>query len=170
MVDYETILNRAATHAIADSATIVAKDIPTIVTDRLQFASPDPEIGAELGAAIPQEPKRIAQLTERGRPYPETPRYNTGKMIGSISAQVEELYGTVSFGSGMDFIAAEQQYGRGADASNKEWPDPVPSRPFFGVSDRALKKVEAAVSKVGNQLEKDLNAPGDELGRITVAM
>jgi hypothetical protein len=162
MVEIDTILERSLNRAVQDCGEIVQSDIRQILLNQEAFTSSDPEVGASLGNVIPLADATPEIKRRMGFPmYAEIPRIRTGALLASIS---NEFGG---FGQIGTFIRAadygyEQQYGLPSNGVQPNAP-----RPFFGISDRALKKCEAEIEKAGSKIEEDF--AGVDLGILTVS-
>ncbi len=131
------------------SSKLIADDIADVFWMQEQFASPA-EIGSALEDVEPLTDYTVALKRRIGSPFPEVPRVRSGQLIASISDEVGDLSGVVS--SEDDEKAQYQQR----------------TRAFFGVSARALTRIDAELITRGEKLIADL-APVD-LGVVNITI
>lgn len=152
MNEADKIVSDHGQQMVADAAALIGQDIRDIIMRAEDLVAPE-MVGSELTATTPQEELRIAQLTALGRPYPSTPRFNTGFMISKLKSEIGELKADLFFPGGLEReVVLEQQYGSAGTSADGRWPFPVPARPFFGISRRALDGVEQMMERAGAKL------------------
>ena len=83
------------------------------------------------------------------------------KLTGASSVEIGFLSGA-TYPSGVSVALVASVHEWGAPRRN------IPPRPFFGVSDRALKKCDEALVKIGDQMSKDFDAV--TLGTMNVSV
>lgn len=152
MSDTQNIV-RVFEHGIVKDATkIVADDIADILLLEEQFESSSPEIGASLTDVEPLADYTVALKRREGSPFPSKPRVRTGALLASISEDAGDLFGIVFLGDSDETKVNYQQL----------------TRPFFGVSSRALAKVEASLEAQGSRLVEQLSSVN--LGTVRVEL
>lgn len=154
--DINIIFRDTMRSMVGELSDAVLVDIQDIFVNEEMFDSPEPPIGAGLMPVLELSNKRIGVKTAWGYLVPSKPRVASEKLFDSIDAVVIDDTSAQVF---TDNEAAEtQQKGGGA------WVDEfgsaakhTPARPFFGVSDRALGKVNKSVEQFGEQLVRELD-------------
>ena len=165
--EIQAAFDKALGPMVQESAQLISDDINAIVLNKEDLSSPD-MIGSELQSTTPQEQIRVDQLKAMGRPLPETPRYNTGFMLSQLKTELDNGSAKIFFPSGLEeAVVIEQQEGSQGTSKDGRWPFPVPARPFFGVSERALDGVQKIVDKAGEAITSALDS---SVTRVTITI
>lgn len=143
------ILEQHAQTMVEQCAVAVADDIVDMLNNGLGFADTEPAVGA---AVVPVEPLSGLRIRDYPRPK-DAPRVLTGAMRDSIQVEPGALEADVDIGL---IQQAEVQHG-GTDGA--PWTDdagnqapPVPARPFWGISKRAVEKSDRIVKDQGDRM------------------
>ena len=146
------VIDRVGHEIVAGGAQIISQDIRDIFEEELQFGG-DPEIvGASLIEAEPWTPYTVALKEYLGAPMPSKPRVRFGTLMASIAEEVGDLVATVNLTDPDDTKVEYQQR----------------TRPFWGVSDRALKGIEELAASKESELTAALDGIELETVRVTV--
>jgi hypothetical protein len=148
----DQIVNEHGQQMVAEASGIVAKDIRDIIMQGEQFASREPAVGADLGTVIPLSDMRVGMKEALGYAQPELPRYGTGELVNSITAEIGELQAVIQ---PLALEKAEAMQFGAASGWLDEYGNPggkTPARPFFGVSRRAVEGVEQMMERVGARM------------------
>ena len=132
---------------VSEAATTISKDVQEILWGETQFldAGSAEEIGARLVMAKPLSPVTVALKTRKKAKYPEKPRVDTMEMVDSIRPRgAGTEWAVVVDSPNRKEIAGYQHYGTAT----------IPERPFMGVSDVVLPKVQSVVDRHGKWLER----------------
>ncbi len=162
MATLEQVVEQREQRMIERCAATIATDIAAILDNGEQFGSPSPAVGEGLVPVTPLSPARLR--VKRAHGWPDTPRVKTGDMRDSIGAEAGNLIAVVDVQSDPDKATAQN------DGSTEPWTDedgvvvnidgsePTPARPFWGISDRALKACDQVVAEEGEKMVRELDA------------
>lgn len=157
--DLDNILKEYGQQMVDATAEIIVQDTRGMIQDSEALVSPNEE-GSGIEPVRELAPLTIKRKTKLGFEFPGLARYRTGAMLASIKAEYGDLTDTVR--SGAEY-SSEQQEG------TTYFGNPVPPRPFFGVSDRALKQATAECQKIAEQFIAATNGRTIQ-GEITVSV
>lgn len=148
-----------------ECAQLTAQDIKVTLMSSAMFASVgQAEVpGASQIGATPLRQSTIRSKTRRGSRFPLLPRVDTGAMLNSVKARGAGAIRYVQMtGERNERIGIWQQFGTSRG---------IPPRPFFGISDRALRGIQAIVARnaaiINNKLAA-LRLPGVHI-RIAIS-
>jgi hypothetical protein len=143
-----TMVNRAGESVVGD--------IVRILDEQSEIENPE-QVGSGLTFTLPLTEATVALKAQSGSATPEVPRVRSGAMRSAIQmAESGELSVTVTPG-GEAAKAQAQQDGIPGNTFNGK-PAPVPPRPFFGVTSRALEVVKRDCEQQLQQFVQSANA------------
>ena len=156
--DIDNILKEYGQQMVDATAEILVDDTRGMIMNREALTNPEQE-GSGVEAVAELSAKTINKY-KKGFSNPSLPRFRTGAMLDGIKAEYGDLTDTVVT---LARYSEEQQTGEWSSG----FPNPVP-RPFFGISDRALKQATAECQKIVGQFIAATNGRTIQ-GEITVS-
>lgn len=144
----QTMVNR--------SGEAVVGDIVRILDEESEIENPD-QVGAGLTFTLPLTDDTVALKAQQGSPTPEVPRVRTGAMRNAITMQENgDLSALITPGAESERAAVQQNGNPGNMIDGRS--APVPPRPFFGVTARALDEVRRDCEQQLQQFVQSANA------------
>ena len=137
----DQIENKHGADAVREAGLVIAADIKEIVMSRQDLADPD-TIGSPLTGTAALTEKTIRRKQKYSNP--DLPRYRTGALVDSLFVEYGELTGSV------EPLDQEKAYAQQTGTASRNTEDgqmvtPTAPRPFFCVSDRAVKQIEQEI-------------------------
>jgi hypothetical protein len=159
-----SVAGEAAVDMVQNSTELIAEDIRDNLFNRWQDLIDPEAIGSAMKSTTPLAFATLVIKKSQESPYVETPRVRTGQMVFAIVGLGRGKRARVVINNPhSDQVGHKQQNGF-TNATGQR----VPARPFFGVSDSAVRDIAEFQKGVESYMNTRFAAFGDELVKVKV--